>query len=381
MNLEGVQLLARLAEVLNVQQDLDRALEMICKEIAEAFEVPIVGVYLFDPKSERFTLKAACGLEDNLHKTYASLPYHLLEEGDRYGRFVRVIPNSDGLVRGLLRTSVVVDLIREGKPIGALLLASEEELSPSEEEVHILECTAHQISLAISYFLLLEQLRGSSVKAREEERRYIARELHDQLGQALTGLKLMVESKAKESPENRALKEIQELIGQIISQLRGLLFELQPSAVVRKGLLRALQCYFERYTDQTGVRVIFNSSGLRRKLPSEVKIVVFRIIQEALTNVARHAKVDEVKVEVKADRDRITLVVEDRGVGFDPEPALKSGTTYGLTSMLDRATALGGWLRIDSAPGKGTRIAAEIPLKPHVRSSTDKTISVNTDGH
>jgi signal transduction histidine kinase len=126
------------------------------------------------------------------------------------------------------------------------------------------------------------------------------------------------------------------------------------------GLLPALLWHFERYTAQTRVRVRFEHHGLERRLPSpEAETAAYRIVQEALNNVARHAGVGEVAVRIALDRGAFRLQIEDRGAGFDPEAVLASGVGCGLSGMRQRAALLGGRLAITSAPGAGTRLTAE----------------------
>jgi signal transduction histidine kinase len=130
------------------------------------------------------------------------------------------------------------------------------------------------------------------------------------------------------------------------------------------GLLPALLWYFERYTSRTDVQVAFKHTGLeRRRFAPEVETAAYRIVQEALTNVARHAGVSEVTVRIWADQDTLGAQIEDHGVGFDPEVALDGGTTGGLSGMHERAVLLESQLTIESAPGAGTRLTAEFLLR------------------
>jgi signal transduction histidine kinase len=128
------------------------------------------------------------------------------------------------------------------------------------------------------------------------------------------------------------------------------------------GLLPALLWYFERYTAQTNVRVNLTHRGLQRRFQPEVETAAFRIIQEALTNVARHAQVEEVGVRLSLTPRKLSLYVKDKGRGFDPEPVLAGGGSSGVAGMTERAALLGGHLEVESAPGAGTTLAAEIPL-------------------
>ncbi len=127
------------------------------------------------------------------------------------------------------------------------------------------------------------------------------------------------------------------------------------------GLLPTLLWYIERYTTQTRIKVHFEHEGLQRTFSPELNTAVYRIIQEALTNVARYAKVNEVNIRIKVDNDLISLQVEDHGCGFSPAK-LSAKSSTGLSGMRERAQLLGGSLMIQTSPGTGTQILAEIPL-------------------
>lgn len=210
----------------------------------------------------------------------------------------------------------------------------------------------------------LQALSRRLVEVQESERRQIARELHDEVGEVLTGLKLSLEVSARAASEQVAcrLGEAQALVQDLMTRTRELSLDLRPEILDDLGLLPALLWHFERYTGQTGVGVIFEHSGLETRLPSDLETAAYRIVQEALTNVARHAKVNEVTVRLWADPERLDVQVEDRGTGFDLEAALGAHASSGVTGMRERAMLSGGDLKVESSPGKGTRVWAEFPL-------------------
>ena len=199
----------------------------------------------------------------------------------------------------------------------------------------------------------LEALSRRLVVLQENERQAIARELHDQIGQLLTGLKLLAES-------GRGKDELLEVVGELIGRVRGLSLDLRPPMLDTLGLVPALLWHVDRYTAQTGVRVDFRELGQRRRYASDTEIAAFRIVQEALTNVVRHAGVREAAILIEAVDERLRLRVEDQGSGFDPA-RVTSATTIGLTGMQERARLLGGRFSIDSRVGRGTRVEAELP--------------------
>jgi signal transduction histidine kinase len=211
----------------------------------------------------------------------------------------------------------------------------------------------------------LRRLSHRLVEVQESERRNIARELHDEIGQLLTGLKLaLATTSLLDGAEARAnLEQAQAIVNDLMGRVRDLSLDLRPAMLDDLGLLHALLWHFERYTAQTGVRVIFNHTGIEgQRLESKMETAVYRIIQEALTNVARHASVNEVRVNVSADAESLSAQVIDYGKGFLPEAALLSSSSSGLAGMRERAQLLGGTLKIEAAPGSGAKLSLRAPL-------------------
>jgi len=210
----------------------------------------------------------------------------------------------------------------------------------------------------------LRELSRRLVEVQEMERRYIARELHDEIGQALTGLKLMVEMAARKAGTNidLGLDDVKSLVNELMVRVSDLSLDLRPSMLDDLGLVATFLWHFERYRLQTGIKVVFKHSGLHQRFEPEVETTVYRIVQEALTNVARHAKVQKVSVQVLADDNTLTVEIQDHGIGFAPEEALAAGESSGLVGMSERAIYLGGQLMINSIPGRGTLLIAEIPI-------------------
>lgn len=211
----------------------------------------------------------------------------------------------------------------------------------------------------------LRRLSHRLVEVQEHERRNIARELHDEIGQLLTGLKLVIEMAERDpgAPAGTVYAQAQALVNELLGRVRDLSLDLRPAMLDDLGLLHALLWHFERYTAQTQVRVVFSHTGIEeQRLSPELETAIYRIIQEALTNIARHAGVSEVRVGVWADAESLAVQIADQGAGFHPHAALAAGVSSGLTGMRERAQLLGGTLTIESQPGKGTSVAARLPL-------------------
>jgi signal transduction histidine kinase len=204
--------------------------------------------------------------------------------------------------------------------------------------------------------------------AQETESRRVARELHDDIGQLLTGLKLSLQRIAPTDigHENgrTALKNAQELVGDIVERVRRLSLELRPTILDDLGLFPTLRWLAERYERLMHIRVQLLQRGVDRRFPPEVESTAYRIAQEALTNVARHAKVNEATVRIWSDGVHLGLQIEDHGQGFNPEGALSARQAAGLSGMMERARLLGGTCTIESRPKEGTLVTAELPLRP-----------------
>ncbi|OGR95139.1 MAG: hypothetical protein A2V88_02205 [Elusimicrobia bacterium RBG_16_66_12] len=207
------------------------------------------------------------------------------------------------------------------------------------------------------------------VAAHELERRRIARNLHDVVGQALTAVKLSLEHLRRDPGTRRTDAELRRsiaIVDQAMRDLRDIAFDLRPAILDDLGLVTAARWFVSRQARIVGYRSSFRADHLTRGIGVEVEAVCFRTLQEALTNVARHARASRVQVELRQTQDELILVVEDDGVGFDPRRArhqLGRHPTLGLIGASERIALVGGSLAVDSRPGEGTRIRAHFPRR------------------
>jgi signal transduction histidine kinase len=232
------------------------------------------------------------------------------------------------------------------------------------------------------YSRRLQELSRRLVEAQETERRHIARELHDQVGQALTvaqlNLQALLRSPAGEARTAR-LKDTLAVVEQVLDQVRDLSLELRPSLLDDLGLVPALRWYTERQASLTGLHFEVQADLLERRPDPLIETECFRIAQEALTNVLRHAKARNVTVEVRVEEGKLHLRVRDDGVGFGVAAVREQvvrGTSLGLLSMEERAALARGELEFNSAPGRGTEVHAWFPLEwrsTRIRCKTDET--------
>jgi PAS domain S-box-containing protein len=216
----------------------------------------------------------------------------------------------------------------------------------------------------------LQMFSRKLIEAQEDERRRIARELHDQIGQILTAVKmnLYTVQKVCQSPEvNAYVKDNIEAVDEALRLVRDLSVDLRPPVLDDLGLVTALRWYVDRYTIRTGldVEVVIEMLDENERFSRDIETACFRIAQEALTNVVRHACASQVVVQLAKDENSLVLLVKDDGVGFDPEKLRKQSSrtaTLGLVSMQERAHVAGGVIEIDSERSNGTEIRLSLPL-------------------
>jgi signal transduction histidine kinase len=233
-----------------------------------------------------------------------------------------------------------------------------------------LEATIHQESAEVARNRQeLRHLSGRLVRAQEDERRTIARELHDEIGQALTAVdvELSVAERAI-PPDGRAVSAVKEarvVTQRALAGVRDLSQLLRPSMLDDFGLPDTLKWYLRKFSDRTGVRTELIAERLTDRLPIDIEVCVYRAIQEAVTNVSRHARATSCHVFVQRLASSIVVTVEDDGVGLQPVESGKSGKRdgLGLVGIRERVSDLGGAFRIDGRSGKGTRLTIELPLQ------------------
>ena len=271
---------------------------------------------------------------------------------------------------GIIAT-LVVPIWISGQVEGLLYVSNRADRSFTDRDEAILIRLADHAAIAIQNATLYSRLQGLSgrlMEVQEAERRHLARELHDEIGQLLTGLRLTLDVPEPQSPAlGERLGQAQALVQELLERIRALSLDLRPSILDDLGVLPALLGHIERYMSQTKIRVHLEHNGLDRRFAPETETGVYRIVQEALTNVARHGHVDEVTVRLWATDDVLGVQVEDHGAGFDPDAVLGTGRSGGLAGLRERAALLNGHLTVETHPGRGVRLTAEVPLNGSLR--------------
>lgn len=214
-----------------------------------------------------------------------------------------------------------------------------------------------------------KRLLAKVLTAQEEERKRLARELHDAIGQSLSAIIMTTTAVENSLPAEftsgrEKLASVRAIAAQALHDLRNLIFDLRPEVLDDLGLTLALRSQVKKYLEPAGVRVRLNASSLKGPLPAEIETAVFRVVQEAITNIARHARATEASITLERRDNRLVVRVEDNGIGFDLAATMRAERKgWGLRGMEERITLLGGRFYIGSRPGQGTLVLAEVPLE------------------
>jgi PAS domain S-box-containing protein len=275
-----------------------------------------------------------------------------------------------------VRSWLGIPMVAAGEVIGILVTAQKEPDQYTSEHVYLAEGIVAQATVAIQNAWLFEQVRSGHerlqslsrrlVEVQESERRYIARELHDETSQALTAVKfgLRLLEQEIDQPQNilKRVADLKQLTDKILEELHRLAMDLRPASLDHLGLVAALdqlaKSAQERY--QLDVRFKFKGFSAEDRLPDYLETSLYRIVQEALTNAIRHAHAQSVDIILDLLEGKAVLIVEDDGIGFDATLVRGSGH-LGLLGMQERTQTIGGTLVVESRPGGGTTVVAEIP--------------------
>jgi len=372
-----LSVLNAIARELNRSVDLGEALEFTLSQVAELLGLRTGWIWLVDDPSSGYYLAAAQNLppalaDDPRRMDGSGYCYCLdtYKKGDLGGAAnVNVLTCSrlKGLVDGTggLRYHASIPLYAQDKKLGVMNLASPGWRSLSPEDLQLLYTVGDLLSIAVERARLFAR---SARLGAVEERNRLAREIHDTLAQSLTATTLQLESAdalldAGSSPEKarEPLLRALSLTQSNVEEARRSVLDLRAAPLEGRSLSRALRVLVERWEAETGTAARYRAINGGRPLPPRVEVALYRICQEALTNVARHAEAGRADVQLVATPGQIRLVVEDDGRGFDVSNMPED--RHGLVGMNERAKMLGGRLEIRSNPGAGTRIEAMVPLE------------------
>ncbi len=367
---------AMLTKSLDPQQILDGVLERALEVIRAANGC----IHLVDTESGDLTLAAGHGPFSNSLQQDGRLPVDetFIGQAARSGQPILVVEGANGSTTppmgGLpaMKSLLAVPLKSRDEVRGVLTLGDTERHFTSQD-VEVLAAIGGEIGVALENARLYESMRfyvGQVTRAQEDERKRIARELHDETTQDLIALSRRLEALGGEgrslpAAARKRLGELQELVDGALRGVRRFSHNLRPSALDDLGLLPALEGMAAAQADDGGPVTELRVEGERRRLQPEAELTLFRIAQEALSNVRRHARAGRAVVTVRFGESEVELIVEDDGQGF-PVPAhlgeLGPRGKLGIVGMFERARLLGGTFTVSSEPGRGTRLAACLPV-------------------
>ena len=371
-SLRQLESLNEIGTALASEIELEPLLGLVARRLRELVHARLVLIAL--PQGETLTIAAAEG-ENAYGIAGARLAFgsskagRVLERG-RSERVDSVVddPEVDQQAARRLgvRSALYVPLIARGRTIGVLIAHDKAGAKPvfSDDDLRLAESLADRAAVAVD---LSERVGRDAlarvVAAQELERKRLARELHDETGQALTsillGLKPLERTTATE--EDRAVvASLRELVVSTLQDVRRLAVELRPSTLDDFGLSTAVERLAETFRDNTGMRVDVDAQLGDVRLPTEVETALYRIVQEALANIVKHAEATRVSILLTRKESSVAAVVEDDGKGFDKRET--GDDVLGLVGMRERVGLVGGRLVIESAKGSGTTIAAEVPV-------------------
>ena len=365
-----LQSLIEIGNALATETDLDRLLGLVVRDLRDLLGARLVAVALPSGEDELRFAAAAGDLADAL--AGSAMP----RAGSKTGRVLAtrrservdsVIDdpdvNQDVARRIAARTGLWVPLVVRDRVIGVLEVHDKEAPADgrfTDDDLRLAEIFASRAAVAVdlSQRVARDALRRV-VAAQELERRRLARELHDETGQALTSILLGLKPLEGGSADE-AVAELHDLVVTALQDVRRLAVELRPKVLDDFGLVPALKRLTASFGEQTGFTIAFHSTIGERRLPSDVETALFRVVQESLTNVVKHSHASNVSIVLTHKGDGVAVVVEDDGAGFDPDA---TGDGIGLLGMRERLALLDGKLDIESAAGAGTTLVAQVPAR------------------
>ena len=370
---DQLESLIEVGNALATELDPPRMLDLVARRLREILHARFVLI-LLESEYELRVEVAAGDVEESVPG--AAIPLagtkagRVLERGQSE-RVDSVIddPESDlELTRALeMLTGLYVPMRLRNRTIG--LIVAGDKLVPdrrfSSEDLRLAETFAARAAVAVDQARLIQRdaLRRV-VRAQEDERRRLARELHDETGQALTSILLGLKS-LEDLDDVAALGQgvaaLRERVVATLQDVRRLAVELRPAALDDFGLEAALERLTAGFAEQTGLKVELESRLQDDRLPEEVETVLYRIVQEALTNIVKHAQASRVSIVITQKPGAVGAVIEDDGRGFDPDQSVDGG--IGLIGMRERVALLDGSMTIEAAPGKGTTLVIEVPVR------------------
>ncbi|MBI2979429.1 MAG: GAF domain-containing protein [Chloroflexi bacterium] len=396
---EELSALNSIASTVSQSLNLEDVLQNAMRRVLEVTKTTAGCVFLRGADGNKLEMKTCIGLTRafKCQETGFSLADCACRQVLRSGQTLMVndvsqcpMLGEEAVIKEGIDYFVSVPLKSKAGTLGVMNIAGSNERPFTEDDFRLLDSIGYHVGLAIENSVLYEeskqkeklrgQLLSSVINAQEEERKRIARELHDEHGQVLTGLIANIESlENMASPEQPKLKEklmnARSLVVRALEDLRRLTLDLRPSALDDLGLITAIRAHTQRHLESVGIQVDFKTKGLNERLAPLVETALFRMIQEATNNIAKHAEAHNVRIQVEVKDNKVTVIIEDDGRGFDVAAAFRSrgvgrAQPLGLLGIQERATLLGGTFNIKSQVGRGTQLTVEIPIASSIGESS-----------
>jgi signal transduction histidine kinase len=406
---QELSLLLSLSNMLATPMSLPDRLHSVLEEIVHSLHFPDAGmILLVRRQTEVLDTRAAAGCDEkeaqyiraqDLGQRCVTKAMAMCRHTDDT---VIEFPLDEALDREECRrypspvTMISLPLTVGGRVIGSIVLCRRQatpETNPSPDEFRLMVGIAQQLGLSIENARLyqeaqereklLGELLHKAVGAQEAERQRIARELHDATGQSLTAIALGLrgaEAMLSSDPSIAAeqIRELKSFTTDALGELRQFIADLRPSQLDDLGLIAALQWYIREFEKRHTIQTDFVVEGNRIRLPPEYETVLFRITQEALANIARHARASHAAVKLEIYPRQVCMSIRDNGQGFDLEQVLRgdsSHTGWGLLGIQERTSLIGGQYEIDSEPGRGTHIRVQVPLIAETEDVKDTPVT------
>ena len=367
-------ILNEIAQALNRSIDLDAALQTTLAQMAALFDLQTGWIWLRNERTDEFYLAAAQNLPPALADNPARMEgwcYCLesYEEGDLEGaanvnvitctRLKNLVQGTDGL-----RDHASIPLYAHGKELGVLNLASTDWRELSADDLRLLYTVGDLLSIAIERARLYAH---SAEVGAVEERNRLAREIHDTLAQGLSAIALQLETadallESEREPERiqRAIQQALHLARTNLDEARRSVLDLRAAPLEGRTLAEAVNQLVQEVTAKAALAVNLQVVGAHQPLPVAIEAGLYRVTQEALTNIVSHAHATRSDLHLLVTLQSVQLTIHDNGCGFEPDTVTPN--RYGLTGMNERVRLLGGQLQIQSAPGAGTKVVVTIPL-------------------
>ncbi len=385
--MRGLETTTEISRALGGVTDLEQVLELVVKRSRALIDARAAEIALLD--GDEFVMAAVAGEGmDGLKGTRIPIADSLAERALRTGRLQRVprIPEDTFAYRELgFRSAIVTPMSFRNRPVGFLIVFDRltDDRPFNEEDERLLQAFAASAATAVATAQnASEEALRRGIEASEAERTRWARELHDETLQQLAGLRVLLSGARRSGDAERMSGAIESALDQIttaIGDLRSLITELRPAALDELGTKPALESLVARIAGQTDLEIDFayENGDAEFRHTAEIESTVYRLIQEALTNVTKHAGATRVEIRV-TDRDgRIDVIVHDDGDGFDPRAASPG---FGLIGMRERLALVQGSLDLESTPGAGTRLHASIPARPRDQATAATPSSRSPSG-